>query len=180
MSTTQLPPRQELPPKKQHRVLKGIGAVVIAGGLLGIGAAIGASGNSTGARTATVPGPTITRTVTVPGPATTVTASPPPAATGSVIATFKGSGTENTGPFHVPASGDYLVFWSYSGNVERSFGQAQPTNFAISETGSGMATSLPNDIATSGHGSTEITAASGTDSFNVQATGSWTITVKAA
>jgi hypothetical protein len=43
---------------------------------------------------------------------------------------------------------------------------------------------MPNDIASSGHGSTEITGANGgnTDSFNVQAdcTCSWTITVKSA
>jgi hypothetical protein len=167
MSTTQLPPRQELPPKKQHRALKGVGAVVIAGGLIGIGAAIGSSGNSTSTRTITVPGPTITKTVTVPGPAVTVTASPPPPATGSVIATFKGSGNENTEPFNVPDSGNYIVTWSYSGNVDTSFGGSQPANFAISETGSGLSIGLPNDIAASGHGSTDVTGAGGTDSFNV-------------
>lgn len=97
-----------------------------------------------------------------------------------MIATFKGTGNENTGKFNVPASGDYIVTWSYSGNVDTSFGQSQPTNFAISETGSGMSTGLPNDIAASGHGSTEVTDASGTDSLNVQAAGPWMITIKAA
>jgi hypothetical protein len=40
---------------------------------------------------------------------------------------------------------------------------------------------MPNDIASSGHGSTEISGGN-TDSFNVQAdsTCSWTITVKSA
>jgi hypothetical protein len=40
---------------------------------------------------------------------------------------------------------------------------------------------MPNDIASSGHGSTEITGANA-DSFDVQAdcTCSWTITVKSA
>ena len=188
MSTTQLPPRQQLPPKKQHRALTGGGAVVIAALLVGIGAAIGLSANSTSTqsagptvtKTVTVPGPAVTKTVTVPGPAITVTVSPPPPAAGAVIATFKGSGTENTGAFNVPKSGNYIVAWSYSGNVETSFGQSQPSNFIISETGSGMSLALPNDIAASGHGSTEVTGANGTDSFNVKAVGSWTITVRAA
>lgn len=181
MSTTQVPPQQQQQPpspKKLHRVLKGVGITVAAGALIGIGAAIGSSGSST--RTVTVPGPTITKTV--PGPTVTqqVTVSPPPPATGSVIATFKGSGNENTGSFNVPDSGNYIVAWSYSGNVDTSFGSSQPTNFSIMETGSGMSIGLPNDIAASGHGSTEITDASGTDSLNVQAAGSWTITIKAA
>jgi hypothetical protein len=73
-----------------------------------------------------------------------------------------------------------VVSWSYSGNVDNSFGTSQPSNFAIQNTGDGMGLGLPNDIAASGHGSTEVTGASGTESFNVQAVGSWTITVKAA
>jgi len=185
MSTTQLPPLQELPPNKQHRVLKGVGAVVVAGALLGIGVAIGSSGSST--ETVAVPGPTVTKTVpgptvikTVPGPVRTVTVSPPPPAAGAVIATFNGSGTENTGKFNVPDGGNYVVSWSYSGNVDNSFGTSQPSNFAIQNTGDGMGLGLPNDIAASGHGSTVVTGASGTESFNVQAVGSWTITVKAA
>lgn len=180
MSTPTIPqqPQQQHqpPPRPRHRLLKGIGAVVVAGALIGIGAAIGSSGSST--KTVTVPGPTVTETV--PGPATTVTASPPPPAAGAVIATFKGKGNENTGPFNVPDSGNYIVAWSYSGNVDTAFGSSQPTNFAIQETGDGMSLGLPNDIAASGHGSTEVTGASGTDSFNVQAAGSWTITVKVA
>ncbi len=187
MSTPTIPQQQQQqqPPRpgKSHRVLKGVGAVVAAGALIGIGAAIGSSGNST--KTVTVPGPTITKTVPVPGPTVTtpgktVTVSPPPPATGSVIATFKGTGNENTGKFTVPDSGNYIVAWSYSGNVDTAFGQSQAPNFAIQETGDGMSLGLPNDIAASGHGSTEVTGASGTDSFNVEAAGSWTITVKAA
>jgi hypothetical protein len=157
--------------------------VVAAGALIGIGAAIGSSGSST--KTVTVPGPTVTVqgptvTETVPGPATTVTASPPPPAAGAVIATFKGSETENTGSFNVPDSGNYIVAWKYSGNVDTSFGSSMASNFIISNTGDGMALGLPNEIAASGHGSTEVTGASGTDSFNVKAVGSWTITVKSA
>ena len=182
MSTPTIPQQQqqqEPPPQpKGHRVLWGIGAAVAAGALIGIGVAIGSSGNST--KTVTVPGPTITQTVPGPETTVTVTASPPPPATGAVIATFKGHGTENTGPFTVPDSGNYLVSWSYSGNVDNSFGSSQATNFSIQNTGDGYG-DLPNDIAASGHGSTEVTGSSkATESFNVDAVGSWTITVKAA
>ena len=170
---------QPSPPKKsQHRVLKVVGAVVAAGALIGIGAAIGSSGNST--KTVTVPRPTITQTVPGPNVTQQVTVSPPPPATGTTIATFRGSGNENTGSFNVPDSGNYLVAWSYRRNNECSLGSCQATNFSISETGSGLGGDLPNDIAASGHGSTEVTGVSGTDRFNVQAVGSWTITVKAA
>jgi len=185
MSTPTIPQQQQQqlpPPHPRHRILKGIGAVVAAGALIGIGAAIGSSGNSTKTVTQTVPGPTVTQTVPAPAPTVTqtVTASPPPPATGTTVATFRGSGNENTGSFSVPDSGNYLVTWSYSGNNDCSLGSCQATNFSISETGSGFGGDLPNDIAASGHGSTEVTGASGTDSFNVQAVGSWTITVKAA
>ena len=175
----QLTQIQPSPPKKsQHRVLKVVGAVVAAGALIGIGAAIGSSGNST--KTVTVPRPTITQTVPGPNVTQQVTVSPPPAATGTTIATFRGSGNDNTGSFNVPDSGNYLVAWSYRRNNECSLGSCQAANFSISETGSGLGGDLPNDIAASGHGSTEVTGASGTDRFNVQAVGSWTITVKAA
>jgi hypothetical protein len=135
-----------------------------------------------------VPGPTktVTKTVTVrvpvPGPTTTVTqevpAPPPPQ--GSVIDTFSGSGNQVTPAFNVPDGGDYIVLWSYSGNVDTSFGTDQATNFAITETGGGIGLDLPNDIASSGSGSTEVTGANSNDRLNVQATGQWTITIKSA
>jgi hypothetical protein len=128
-----------------------------------------------------VPGPTVVKTV--PGPAVTkivtrtVKAPPPPP--GTVIGTWPGSGNENTPAFGAPDDGNYVVTWSYSGNSDPSLGGA--SNFVIAATDSGAeALGLPNDIASSGSGSTEVTGASGDERFNVQATGSWTITVKSA
>jgi hypothetical protein len=171
---------------------------VSAAALAGLGAGCAGGSTSTVARTVvgpavtktdSVPGPTVTRTVvgptvtethSVPGPTVTVTqtvsAPPPPA--GSVIDTFEGAGNEATPAFNVPDSGDYVVIWSYSGNNDPSLGG--PTNFSISENGSGLGADLPNDIASSGQGSTEITGAGSTDSLDVQATGSWVITIKSA
>jgi hypothetical protein len=84
-----------------------------------------------------------------------------------------------TPAFNVPPSGDYIVSWTFSGND--TDGVQGGDNFIIATTSTaGAGGDLPNDIATSGSGSTEITSDSGTDSFNVQATGSWTITVKSA
>jgi hypothetical protein len=51
------------------------------------------------------------------------------------------------------------------------------TNFNISDTDGSASGNLPNDIATYGSGSTEMTGASGVESFNVQVTGQWTIKV---
>ena len=73
--------------------------------------------------------------------------------------------------------------WSYSGNVDNSLGSSSATNFSISATDQGAFTgNLPNDIATSGSGSTEITGVTpgNPQSFNVQAAGDWTIKVVSA
>ena len=124
-----------------------------------------------------VPGPTVTK----PGPTVTVTESAPPPAAGAVIGTYRGTGNQTTTPFNVPDSGNYVAAWSYSGNADNSFGSSSATNFQIdSTTGGGDGSGLANDIATSGQGSTMVTGASGVDSFNVHAVGSWVITVKAA
>lgn len=129
--------------------------------------------------TVTVPGPTVVKTVQVPGPAVTVTVTAPPPPAGTVIGKWSGTGNENTPAFNAPASGDYVVSWSYSGNDDPSFGGA--TNFSIQATDSSAeGLGLPDDIAASGSGSTEVTNASGVESFNVDAVGSWTITVKSA
>ncbi|MGH3282884.1 MAG: hypothetical protein ACRDNW_27665, partial [Trebonia sp.] len=120
--------------------------------------------------TKNVPGPVIYKTKYVP-------ASQGP--TGTVIASFSGSGNENTGSFTVPSSGDYVVKWSYSGNNDPTIGGG--SNFNIASTNnSGITGSYPNDIASSGSGSTEDTGMSGTQSFNVQAVGQWTIAVTSA
>lgn len=133
--------------------------------------------------TKTVPGPTVsvTKSVPVPGPTVTVTetvsAPPPPA--GTKIGSWSGHGNENTPSFNAPASGNYVVSWKYSNNTDPQIGGG--TNFSIEATDQNVfGGDLPNDIASSGSGSTEITGASGVESFNVSATGSWTITVKSA
>jgi hypothetical protein len=176
----QAPPASALPPPRpRRRPLRIIGAVIGGLALLGIGAGIGAAaGHSTTTVTNTVtktvtvkvPGPTITKTVTVPAP-------PPP--TGTTIGNWSGTGNQVTPAFNAPASGDYIVSWSYSGNVDPTIGGG--TNFAITATdSSATALGLPNNIAASGSGSTEVTGASGVESFNVQATGQWTIKVVSA
>jgi hypothetical protein len=122
---------------------------------------------------------TITRDRPVPGPTVTQTVPAPPPSAGTEIGSWSGTGNQNTPAFNASANGNYVVSWTYSGNVDPSIGGG--SNFIISATdGSAMAEGLPNAIAASGSGSTEVTGASGTESFNVQATGSWTITVKTA
>jgi hypothetical protein len=156
-------------------------AAAVVATAFGIGAGIGA-GSSGGHTTTTVPGPTVTQTVPVPGPTVTQTqkvqAPPPPA--GAVLHTFKGSGNQVTPAFNVPDSGNYIVRWSFSGNVDTSFGDSQPSNFIISNTGDGIGIGLANVVQAAGSGSTEVTDGSGTDSLNVQAAGSWTITIVSA
>lgn len=131
-----------------------------------------------------VPGETqtVVKKVPVPGPTKTVTkevpAPPPPQ--GAVTNTFSGSGNQVTPAFNVPDDGNYIVDWSYSGNVDNSFGTGQASNFIISETGGGEGLGLPNVVASSGSGSTEVTGAGSTDRLNVQALGQWTITIKSA
>lgn len=176
----------------KHPKLVGSVALVATLGIgIGIGAGVGSShttAQTTVTKTVSVPGPT--KTVNhnvvkdVPGPTktviktVTVPAPPPPA--GAKVATFNGTGTETTPAFNVPSSGDYIVAWSFSNNDQQGDGG---DNFIMAATSQSVDTiSLPNDIATSGHGSTEVTGDSGSDSFNVQAddTASWTVTITAA
>jgi hypothetical protein len=148
---------------------------------IAIGLVLGIVTACSSTSTKTVPGPTVTTTQQVPGPTVTVTqtvsAPPPPA--GTKIGTWSGTGNENTPAFNAPDSGNYIVSWKYWNNTDPSIGGA--SNFSIEATAqNAFGGSLPNDIATSGSGSTQITGTSGVQSFNVQATGSWTITVKSA
>lgn len=172
-------------------ILKSAAVALTAVTVLGTGVAVGAAAThttvtNTVTRTVTknvpVPGPVTTKTVTVkvPGPVVYrvkyVPASQGPA--GTTIATYSGQGNQNTGSFNVPGSGDYIVKWSYSGNSD-GFGSG--SNFNISDVNTtGMMGDLPNDIAVTGNGSTEDTGMSGTQSFNVEASGDWSITVISA
>jgi hypothetical protein len=142
------------------------------------------------------PGPTVTQTVTAPAPTVTVTqtVSDPqnvsgpqnfsgpqyvsgPLPSGTVLDAFKGRGHEITPTFDVPAGGVYIVIWSYSGNTDPRRGS--PADFAISQDGSGLRGDLPHDVAAAGQGRSEVTCAgSTTDSLNIQATGTWVITIE--
>lgn len=178
-----------------NKPLKITSGIVGGAVLLGIGVGIGSGGNQTTV-TRTVAGPTVTRTVKVPGEVKTVIRNVPgptktvyktryvPASqgpSGTTIARWSGSGSAVTGSVSAPSSGSYIVSWTYWGNSDPSMGGA--TNFAIAANDqNASALSLPNDIQSSGHGSTEVTGAQGSESFNVQAAqgASWTITVKSA
>lgn len=179
------PSGPERPRRRKH--LRGI--LEAAAGLIALiiiislaAAAGGKSSTVTVTKKVPVPGETqtVTRKVPVPGPtvSVTVTVTAPPPPQGSVIDTFTGTGNQVTPSFNVPADGNYIVGWTYSGNVDTSLGNDTAANFIITETGGGEADGLPNDIAASGSGSTEVTGAGSTDRLNVQATGSWTITIK--
>lgn len=170
------PPQQQRPFSRRHRVLRICGYASI--GVIGAGVMAGCS-----THTVTTPGPTTTATATVevPGPTFTVTASPAPPPSGTALGTWSGTGNENTPAFSAPQSGDYVVSWTYSNNTDPSIGGA--TNFSISATDqNAFSGTFPNDIATSGSGSTEITGVTPghAESFNVQATGQWTIKVVSA
>lgn len=149
-------------------------------GLVGIGLAISIGAcSSTSTVTRTTPGPTVTATVQVAGPTVTQTVSAPPPPAGTKMGSWSGTGNQVTPAFNAPASGDYIVAWTFSGND--ADGTPGGDNFIISATDPATdASALPNVIATSGSGSTEVTGASGTESFNVQATGNWTIAVTSA
>ena len=179
-----------IPPQRPHRNWKKYGFVAgtLATGAL-LGGIIGASASSTTTvtKTVAVPGPVSTKVVKVPvpGPTKTIvktkTVPAPPPAAGQKIATFSGTGNQVTPSFNVPASGNYVVRWSYSGNIDNSAGTSMASNFIVSNTGDGDGSGLPNDIQSSGSGSTEVIGSSGaTDTLNVQAIGSWTLTIVSA
>lgn len=172
------------PPVKQHKshkVLKTVVAVASGGALLGIGIAIGSGGGTT-----TVAGPAkvVTKNVPVPGPTVTkiktVTEKPAAPAAGATVLDYTGHGSAVTPQFQVPASGDYVLSWTFDGNTTGFGGD----NFIVNPTDSSVFTgSTPNDIATAGKGSTEITQDPGpTEAFNVQADdgATWTLKVVAA
>lgn len=166
---------------KHPKILASVALVATFGVGIGIGAGTASHTNTQTVTTKTITTPG--KTVNVPGPTKTViktvTVPAPPPAAGTTIATFHGTGSQATAKFNVPSDGNYEVAWTFSGNEDDSFGSSSPSNFIISNTGSGEGLGLANTIAVSGHGSTVVTDGSGTDQFNVQADGSWTLTVTA-
>lgn len=164
------------PRKKSHKVRNtflGVGGGIVAIIVISVAASSGSGGGSS-----SVPASKSSTAVQQPAKP----ASPAAPAPGTVIAKYSGRGNETTSHFKVPSNGVYDVSWSYYGNVDNSFGQSMPDNFNIQNTGDGMGLDLPNDVKASGSGTTEITDADGTDSFNVQSNSAahWTITVKTA
>jgi hypothetical protein len=160
--TMTIPPQHRAPHPYRGKILAS--CLVLVAFLIGL--AIGEAGHTAEpvkVRTVTrivpspIPGPTVYRTVTAPPPAP-----------GTAIGTWSGTGNAATPAFNAPASGDYTVSWTFSNNDD--------SNFAITATDSNAAAlGLPNVIQSSGSGSTEVTGASGTESFDVMATGNWTI-----
>lgn len=171
------------PPERPRFRRPSLRAVALVAGGAVTGILIGLAGASgPGPSPAARPAATVTVTAqaqAAPAPTVTVTAPAPEPQAGALLGTFKGTGNQVTPAFTVPDSGNFIVTWSYSGNVDSSFGSSQPTNFAVSDNAGGFG-DLPDDIAASGHGSTEVTGASGTDRLNVQAAGTWAVTVRAA
>lgn len=167
------------PRKKSHKVRNtflGIGGGIVAIIVITVAAS---GGNGGGSSTVPASQPSATNgTAQQPAQA----ARPAAPAPGSVIAKYSGRGNEATPHFKVPSDGVYDVSWSYYGNVDNSLGESVPDNFNIMNTGDGMAMGLPDDVKSSGSGSTEVTGGDGTDSFNVQSNSAahWTITVKTA
>jgi hypothetical protein len=163
------------------RIKQTIGVIAVLSATIGAGVAIGSgtAHSTVTVKTVSVPGPVRTAVVPVPGPTVTETetAAPPTPAT---ALDFTGHGTEVTPAFSVPTSGDYIVTWTFNGNGD---GYGNAGNFIAGLTDSSvLAFSLPNDIASSGSGSTEVTGDTGTDSLNVQSEdgSTWTIKVIAA
>ena len=151
---------------RRHPVLSivtSLGLLIVAGA-----AVAGVSGGQS--KVALEPAPVVTQTGNAPVEPT-ATSAPEPAAT---LLSQDGHGSEATRAF-TSNSGNYLVSWTYSGNGD-SFG---PSNFIMTEDGGSdfNSLSLPDDIASIGHGSTEVTNDSGSHKFNVQSVGDWTVKV---
>jgi len=115
-----------------------------------------------------------------PAAVTSPSASPTPAPfQPQTLLDYSGTGQEATPRFTVGGSGDYTVSWTFSGNTDPEFGGA--SNFIIEEDGSNdFNFDGPDLIQASGSGSTNVSGDTGTHTFNVQASGSWTIKVVTA
>jgi hypothetical protein len=162
------PPPEVWPPRKPRRarkVLLIIGSVFAALIVLIviIGVATGGGSKNTPAASATsspkvtatakaapAPAPTVTQTVTQ-----TVTASAAPVATtapaaapaaDTIIAKFYGTSSGNTGPFTVPADGNWHLSYEYTNG---SLFAGQSENFQVTEFGTDgtIDNSLVNDLA---------------------------------
>lgn len=160
-------PQQQVP--RPNRVRNGclISAGSVAGFivlLIVIGAVI--SAGSKPARNGAASGPSAGRT---PGASASTTAKPAAAAKPVVLATFKGTGTENTAKFTV--SGTWKLTWSYNC---AAFGQSG--NFIVLTDDGGAGASV-NELGMRGHGSTYAYGDSGRHYLAVNSECPWRIKV---
>lgn len=160
------------PPRRRRRWPWVVGGIVGTVTLVSVVSAVASSSSSAPA----VPHSTVSAAPVPTAPAPSTPAAQPVAFKPQTLLSDQGMGTQTTRQF-TSDSGNYIVSWVYTGNVQGGIA----SNFILSEDGgndfaSDMA-SLPNDIASAGHGSTEITGDTGTHRFNVQSVGSWTLKV---
>jgi hypothetical protein len=157
----------------RHKALTVLLAVV---GLFVVIGAIGAAAGGGSTKTVTQPGPTVTVTETEPGPTVTAqSAAPSPSATpqqatAHTVATFSGSGQQNTAKFTV--TGTWKLKYSFDCSA---FGQSG--NFQVYEDGGiGSALSV-NDLAKAKSASTLAYDDAGTHYLQVNSECSWTMKV---
>jgi hypothetical protein len=124
--------------------------------------------------TASTSAPVAAPTTEAPATVTTTPAVP------ATLLNFTGHGDESTPKFDT--SGDFTVTWSYSGNVDTSFGSSTPTNFIANMNTSGQGEDIAfngaNDVQASGTGNQTVSGDDGTHYFTVQASANSTWTIK--
>jgi hypothetical protein len=187
----QLPPPPGPPQRPGTPRKRPVKAVLLAVGALIVGIIIGSAAGSSGKTpAAAAPAPAVTVTVTAtPSVAaktghaktghakakTTPSATPSPthsaAATSSVIATFSGSGIQNTTQFTAP--GTWKLDWTYDCS---SFGSNG--NFIVDEDGGNdFGGASVNELGAGGSGSTMAYNDAGTHYLSVNSECSWTLKV---
>lgn len=172
------PPWQPQPPAPQppqrgrkswfarHKILTGLGVLVIIGG---IGSAVGGSKNSPAPAPTQAVQPSAAAPVATQAAATTPSAAP--AFKPHTVATFTGSGTQNTARFTV--TNTWKLAYSFDCS---SFGSSG--NFQVYEDGgSGGSGASVNDLAASKTSSTWAYNDGGTHYLEVNSECSWTVKV---
>jgi hypothetical protein len=160
----------------RHKALAAILAVVAFFAVFGIGAAAG-SGGKTGSSAGPAPTVTVTETETEPGPTVTTSAqaaAPSPSATpqqaAHTVATFSGSGQQNTPKFTVTDT------WKLKYSFDCSdFGQSG--NFQVYEDGGNDYALSVNDLAKSKSASTLAYNDAGSHYLQVNSECTWTMKV---
>lgn len=161
-----MPPGPGRPRRRKHTgrniVLGLVGAVAVI-----VIAVVASSGSGSGSPSAAASGaPAAAGSPAAAAPATTA----PPAAP-KVIASFTGSGIENTAKFSAPS--DYTVNWSYSC---AAFGQSG--NFIVSgDGGSDFGGASVDELGNGGHGTTHVYGDAGSHYLGIDSECSWSIQV---